>query len=52
MFPIFSLSFDLFEVLAKSNFYLFNPLTVMVWGSYHFCSGILVVRGLLIFSLH
>jgi hypothetical protein len=52
MFPIFSLSFDLFEVLAKSNFYLFNPLTVMVWGGYHFCSGILVVRGLLNFSLH
>jgi hypothetical protein len=52
MFPIFSLSFDLFEVLAKSKFYLFNPLTVMVWGGYHFCSGILVVRGLLDFSCH
>jgi hypothetical protein len=27
----FILSFDLFEVLAKSKFYLFNPLIVMVW---------------------
>jgi hypothetical protein len=48
----FSLSFDLFEVLAKSMFYLFKLLTVMVWGFYHFCSGILVVRDLLNFSCH
>jgi hypothetical protein len=49
LFHIFSLTFDLFEVLDKSKFYLFISLTVMVWGVYHFCSGILVVRGLLIF---
>jgi hypothetical protein len=35
--------------LAKSKFYLFNSLTLMVWGVYHFCSGVLVVRGLLDF---
>jgi hypothetical protein len=52
MFHIFSLSFDLFEVLAKSKFYLFNSPNVMVWGVYHFCSGILVVRGLLNVSCH
>jgi hypothetical protein len=52
LFHIFSRTFDLLEVLAKSKFYLFNSLTVMVWGVYHFCSGILVVRGLLNFSCH
>ena len=46
----FSLSFDLFAVLAKSKFYLFNPHTVIFWGGYHFYSGALVVRGLLYFS--
>jgi hypothetical protein len=52
MLHIFNLSFDLFEVLAKSKFYLSNSLTVMVWGVYHFCSGMLVVRGLLNFYCH
>jgi hypothetical protein len=38
--------------LTKSKFYLLNSLTMMVWCVYHFCSGILVVRGLLNFSCH
>jgi hypothetical protein len=51
-FPFLVFLFDLFEVLAKSKFYLFNPLTVIVWCGYHFCSGILVVRGILNISCH
>jgi hypothetical protein len=49
---LFSLSFNLFGVWAKSKFNLFNLLNVMMWGVYHFCSGVLVVEGLLNFSCH
>ena len=44
--------FDLFEVLAKPLFYLFNPLTVIFWGGYYFYSGTKVVKGLLNFPHH
>jgi hypothetical protein len=46
-----SFIFPLFEVLAKSKFYLFNPLTVIFWGGYYFYSGTIVVKGLLHFSI-
>jgi hypothetical protein len=29
---------------------LFNPLIMMGWGTYHFCSGVLVVTSPLNFS--
>jgi hypothetical protein len=35
--------------MAKTKFYLSNPLKLMGWGVYHFCSCALVVRSLLIF---
>jgi hypothetical protein len=51
LFPTFSLSFDLCEVLAKSKLYLFNPLTVIFWSGYYFYSGTIVVKGLLMFLI-
>jgi hypothetical protein len=46
---IFWLTYDLIGIWLNTKFYLFNPLKMMGWGIYHFCSGVLVVRSLLIF---
>jgi hypothetical protein len=52
MLHIFWLSYDLIETWAKIKFELFNPLIMMGWGIYYFCSGVLAVRSLLNFSYH
>jgi hypothetical protein len=48
----FWLSYDLIRTWAKIKFELFNPLIMMGWGVYYFCSDVLVVRSLLKFSYH
>jgi hypothetical protein len=49
---IFWLPCDLIRTWAKIKFELFNPLIMMGWGIYYFCSGVLVVRSLLNFSYY
>jgi hypothetical protein len=46
----FWLAYDLIEIWVNIKFYLFNPLKMMDWGIYHFCSGVLVVTSPLNFS--
>jgi hypothetical protein len=45
----FWLPYDLIRTWAKIKFELFNPLIIMGWGIYYFCSGVLAVRNLLKF---
>jgi hypothetical protein len=47
---IFLLTYDLIGIWLNINFYLFNPLKMMGWGVYQFCSDVLAVRSLLNFS--
>jgi hypothetical protein len=46
----FWLAYDLIGIWLNIKFYLFNPLKMMGWGIYHFCSGVLVVTSPLNFS--
>jgi hypothetical protein len=46
----FWLAYDLIEIWLNIKFYLFNPLKMMGWSIYHFCSGVVVVTSLLNFS--
>jgi hypothetical protein len=44
--------FNFLKYWQNPSFIFFNPLILIFWGGYCFCSGTIVIKGLLNFSYH